>query len=91
MRKSALRPVGPGESQAPRPPEDWIGVPVPALVSEEVFAQVQAKLAANQRTAARHNTRHAYLLRALVSCGRCRLSCAARTCSSCSCSERVAR
>ena len=67
-RKSAMLPVGPGQSHAPRPEEDWIAVPVPAVVSEEVFAQVQAKLDTNQQTASR-NTRHEYLLRALVSCG----------------------
>jgi site-specific DNA recombinase len=67
VRKSALLPVGPGESQVPRPPEEWIVIPIPALVSEEVLAQVQAKLATNQRTATRHNTRHAYLLRARAS------------------------
>src|SRR6266496_2810710 len=53
-RKSALVPVGPGESHAARPPEEWIGVPVPALVAEEVFAQVQEKLATNQQGATRH-------------------------------------
>jgi site-specific DNA recombinase len=77
QRKSALRPAGPGQSHAPRPPEDWIAVPVPQIISEEIFAQVQAKLDANQQTALR-NTRHEYLLRALVSCGACRLSCVAR-------------
>jgi site-specific DNA recombinase len=77
QRQSALRPVGPGESHAPRPPEDWIEVPVPQIVSEETFAQVQAKLDTNQQAAPR-NTRHEYLLRALVSCGACRLSCIAR-------------
>ena len=76
-RKSAMLPAGPGISHAPRPPEDWIEVPVPQIVSEETFAQVQAKLDANQQGAAR-NTRHEYLLRALVSCGACRLSCTAR-------------
>jgi len=76
-RKSALLPVGPGDSHAPRPPEDWIAVAVPAIVSEETFARVQAKLDTNQQTAAR-NTRHEHLLRALVSCGRCRLSCTVR-------------
>ncbi|MGH3419334.1 MAG: recombinase family protein [Streptosporangiaceae bacterium] len=76
-RKSALRPAGPGHSHAPRPEEDWIEVPVPPIVSQEIFAQVQAKLDANQQTAAR-NTRHEYLLRALVSCGACRLSCTGR-------------
>ena len=57
--------------------EDWITVPVPAIVSEETFAQVQAKLDANQQGAAR-NTRHEYLLRALISCGACRLGCTGR-------------
>ena len=52
-------------------------VPVPAIVSEDIYAQVQAKLDTNQQTAVR-NTRHEYLLRALVSCGRCGLSCVVR-------------
>src|SRR5213080_3863534 len=55
-RKSALLPVGPGQSHAPRPEQDWIAVPVAQIVSEETFAQVQAKLDTNQRTALR-NTR----------------------------------
>src|SRR5260370_1255784 len=77
QRKSAMLPAGPGVSHAPRPEQDWIAVPVPAIVSEETFAQVQAKLDANQRTASR-NTRHQYLLRALTSCGACRLTCGVR-------------
>jgi site-specific DNA recombinase len=77
QRKSAMLPAGPGVSHAPRPPEDWIEVPVPQLVSEETFALVPAKLDANQQSAVR-NTRHEYLLRALVSCGTCRLSCTGR-------------
>ena len=76
-RKSAMLPAGPGVSHAPRPEEDWIAVPVPQIVSEETFAQVQAKLDANQQGAAR-NTRHEYLLRALISCGACRLGCTGR-------------
>src|ERR1700756_877984 len=59
-RKSAMLPAGPGVSHAPRPEEDWITVPVPAIVSEQTFAQVQARLDANQQGAAR-NTRHEYL------------------------------
>ncbi|HEX6448914.1 MAG TPA: recombinase family protein [Trebonia sp.] len=76
-RKSALLPAGPGISHAPRPEEDWITVPVPQIVGEETFARVQAKLDANQQAASR-NTRHEYLLRALVSCGACRLACTGR-------------
>ena len=76
-RKSALLPAGPGITHAPRPEEEWIEVPVPPIVTEEAFAQVQAKLGVNQQSAAR-NTRHEYLLRALVSCGACRLACTGR-------------
>jgi site-specific DNA recombinase len=72
-----MLPAGPGQSHDPRPEADWIAVPVPPIVREETFAQVQAKLDANQQGAAR-NTRHEYLLRALVSCGACRLGCAGR-------------
>ena len=72
-----MLPAGPGESHAPRPEQDWIAVPVPQIVSEETFAQVQAKLDASQQGAAR-STRREYLLRALVSCGACRLSCTGR-------------
>jgi hypothetical protein len=53
--------------------------PVPALVSQEQFDQAQAKLAQNQQFARRHNTAHAYLLRALVSCGVCHLGCVGRS------------
>src|SRR5215475_4888730 len=36
-RKSALQPVGSGQSQQPAPAEEWIAVPVPAILSEETF------------------------------------------------------
>jgi site-specific DNA recombinase len=81
IRCSALLPIGrPSTTQAPVPPEDWIPVAtIPALVDPERFAQVQAKLARNQQFARRHNTAHAYLLRALVSCGQCRTACFGRS------------
>ncbi len=62
-----------GESMRLRPHEEWIGVPVPALLSPELFAQAQERLQRN-RTWAMRNTRHDYLLRCLVSCGRCGLA-----------------
>jgi site-specific DNA recombinase len=52
---------------------------IPAVVSEEQFALVHAKLAQNQSFASRHNTATTYLLRALVSCGHCQLACTARS------------
>jgi site-specific DNA recombinase len=62
-----------GESCRLRPPEDWIGVPVPAIISAERFAQAQERLARNRQWATR-NTRGQYLLRCLLSCRRCGLA-----------------
>jgi site-specific DNA recombinase len=78
-RKSALLPVGPGVSHKPTPPEEWIAIPVPTLVSQETFDAVQARLDWNKQMARRNNDAHEYLLRGLVSCAQCRLACSART------------
>lgn len=45
-----------GESVAWRPPEEWIGVAVPAIISAERFGEAQARLARNQAWSPR-NTR----------------------------------
>ena len=76
-RKSPLQPVGSGESWSVAPVEEWIGIPVPAIIGQEVFDRVQARLALNQQLAQR-STQHDYLLRTLVSCGQCRLQCHGR-------------
>lgn len=81
MRRCALQPVG-RASKATHllPPATWVPVAtIPAIISADLFERVQAKLATNQRTARRHNDVYEYLLRALVSCGVCGLSCTART------------
>jgi site-specific DNA recombinase len=77
-RWSALAPVGKGASTRVHPCQEWITVPVPALVSAEQFDLVARRLAANQRSA-RRSTTHPYLLGGLVSCGVCRLSCSGVT------------
>ncbi len=79
-RHSAFVPIGRGRGgHKQTPQEEWIAVAqVPALVSQEHFEQVQAKLAHNQQFARRNNTAHAYLLRALISCGHCHLGCNGR-------------
>ena len=79
IRQSALRPVGPGHSHRLAPPEEWIAIPVPAIISEETFAAAQARLSRNTHMARRHNTTHEYLLRGLVSCGQCQLACTGRS------------
>ena len=80
QRRSAVHPVGKtGQSSTKAPPEEWIPVAtIPSIIEPQVFEQVQAKLSHNQQIASRNNTAHQYLLRALVSCGKCNLSCTAR-------------
>lgn len=79
-RRSPLEPLGRKCGHRDTPPTDWLLVAqVPPLVSQDQFEGVQAKLSQNQKFATRHNTAHVYLLRALVSCGVCRLACTGRT------------
>ena len=80
-RRSATHPIGKlAQGWDPVAPETWqLVATIPAMVSQEHFAQVQAKLALNQQRASRNNKTHAYLLRALVSCGVCQACCIART------------
>jgi site-specific DNA recombinase len=81
IRRSATHRMGqPHKTAIAVPREEWILVStLPAVISQEQFDLVQAKLSANQAFAKRHNTAHQYLLRALVSCGQCQLACIART------------
>lgn len=63
-----------------RPRDEWIAVgTAPALISEEQFESVQARLAQTRQFAMRNSKAEAYLLRALVSCGVCHLACTGRT------------
>jgi site-specific DNA recombinase len=79
QRKSSTHPLGSGKSHVLRPEEDWIAIPIPALIPQDVFDQVQAKLVQNQQGSPRNNTHYDYLLRGLVSCGCCQLSATARS------------
>src|SRR5574341_1895891 len=78
-RTSAVQPVGSGQSQQPAPAQEWMAVPVPAILSEETFEAAQHRLDRNVQMARRNNTTYTYLLRGLVSCGQCRLACSGRT------------
>jgi site-specific DNA recombinase len=77
-RKSALQPVGPGQSPQPTTAEEWMAVPVPAIISQETFEAAQSRVDRNVQMARRNNTTYEYLLRGLVSCGQCRLACSGR-------------
>jgi site-specific DNA recombinase len=58
----------------PRPRSEWIGIPVPALIDQETYRRAQDQLARNARLSYRHNTRHSYLLRCLLTCRSCGLA-----------------
>lgn len=77
-RRSALLPVGPGTSNAATPEDEWIGIAVPAIISQEVFVLAQKRLDHNKQMAPRNNKTHQYLLRGLVSCGQCSLAATGR-------------
>ena len=79
QRGAPLQAVGPGVSYQSNPVDEWLPIPVPAIISTEQFAQAQARLAMNRQMASRNNTQQAYLLRALISCGACRRSCCGRS------------
>ncbi len=71
----AFKPVGERKrkrsSRKALPPEQWVTIPCAPIVAEETFQRAQAQLAANAQFSPRHNTRHAYLLRGLIRCGKC--------------------
>jgi site-specific DNA recombinase len=51
--------------------EEWITVPVPALLEDGLFAQAQAQLARNRDVLAGRPPTRIYLLQGLARCGRC--------------------
>ncbi|MBC8423545.1 recombinase family protein [bacterium] len=55
-----------------RPRQEWIRIPIPALIEEETFARVQQQLQKNSAFSRRNLQRgEEYLLRCLVKCGVC--------------------
>ena len=53
-----------------RPTQDWLEIPVPALVTEDTWARVQRRLVDNKRFAARHS-KVPSLLQGLTACSSC--------------------
>jgi site-specific DNA recombinase len=51
--------------------EEWISVPIPALVSAELFAAVQEQLSENRQRARQRQRGARYLLQGLVVCAQC--------------------
>jgi site-specific DNA recombinase len=53
-----------------RPSEDWVHIPVPAIVDQDTFDRVAARLADNKRFASR-NSKTPSLLQGLAACASC--------------------
>src|SRR5215468_10957839 len=68
LRAQRNRPVQPRRAVSVRdvPPEDWITIPVPALVEPAVFAAVQEQLQENKRHARQSHRGALYLLQGLL-------------------------
>lgn len=63
--------------QARRPREEWVQIPVPAIVTEETFESVQHAARANTVFSLRRTEPDTFLLRRLVRCGHCGVKLAA--------------
>src|SRR5262249_51975158 len=55
-----------------RPKEEWISIPVPAIIDEKTFECVQEQLEENKRFAPRNARKHEYLLSGLLRCNQCK-------------------
>ncbi len=54
-----------------RPRDEWIAIPITAIVDEATWQRAQAQLNLNSQHSRRNNTRNRYLLRGLIRCPRC--------------------
>jgi site-specific DNA recombinase len=75
-RTVAQRSPRTGEATCRRlkPREQWIAIPVPALVDAETWDRAQAQMARNAALSFRNNAKHDYLLRCLLTCEACGLA-----------------
>ena len=74
FRHETTSPPRPGQTHARRtlrPEEDWIRVPVPAIITEETFEATQRVKRDNSMFSPRRTTPGTWLLRGLVVCGKC--------------------
>ena len=71
IRGQSCPPRNPSGSSRPVPPEEWIAIPVPAIVDPGVFEAVQAQLDENRRRKREGRRRPGWLLQGLVVCRQC--------------------
>ena len=65
--------------QRERPREEWIAIPVPAIIDRDTFDRVNHITHENWRLNPRGAAPNAYLLRGLIKCGHCHVSCNCHT------------
>jgi site-specific DNA recombinase len=83
-RYAYVRPAKPRSQRGPRtgeatkrclkPRDQWIAIPVPALIGQDAWDRAQAQLARNAALSFRNNAKHCYMLRCLLSCEACGLA-----------------
>jgi site-specific DNA recombinase len=71
IRNKPIVPRHAKSTHVDRPPEQWIYVDVPAIVSSDLFEASHAQLERNKRLAARNARGQRYLLQGLTVCGTC--------------------
>lgn len=71
QRNSSRQPRRP-ISTYDRPQEEWLYIPVPAIVDEALFEAAQQQLSQNRRTARQRLRGARYLLQGLLVCANCR-------------------
>lgn len=71
QRNGSMQPRYP-VSVYDQPQEDWLYIPVPAIVDEALFDAVQQQLAENRKTARQRKRGARYFLQGLIVCTHCR-------------------
>ena len=61
--------------QRERPREEWIAIPVPAIIDRDTFDRVSQVSHENFKMSPRGATAEAWLLRGLIECGHCHVGC----------------
>ncbi len=54
-----------------RPRNEWVGIPVPAIISEATWKAAQLRLAEGRQMSKRNNSRHQYLMARRMTCAHC--------------------
>lgn len=70
-RDHSFYPTHSHSSTRDRPQEDWIRIPVPALINEARFQHAHERLEVNKRFSPRNNKKYEYLLSGLLRCEQC--------------------